>query len=168
MALKRQYHAALVMLREAVELCPEELWLDETPHNAFWRVAYHTLFYTHLYLLDRPEDFVPWAGHQAEVQHPDGMLEEADPKSDLPPSPTPYNRAQVLAYWELCDTMVDERIDAMDLDSAESGFYWYAMPKLEHQLVNLRHTQHHAAQLADRLRNTCGLGVSWSSNPRIA
>jgi len=33
--------------------------------------------------------------------------------------------------------------------------------KLEHQLVNLRHAQHHAAQLADRLRAAVDLGTRW-------
>ena len=34
------------------------------------------------------------------------------------------------------------------------------MSKLEHQLVNLRHIQHHAAQLADRLRSAAMSGSS--------
>ena len=50
-ALKSQYHAALSMLRQTIERCPEDLWLDETPENAFWHVAYHALFYGHLFLV---------------------------------------------------------------------------------------------------------------------
>jgi hypothetical protein len=54
-----------------------------------------------------------------------------------------------------------QEVDALDLDSPESGFSWYQVPELEHQLVNLRHMQHHTAQLADRLRSAAGVGVRW-------
>lgn len=48
--LKRQYHAGLQMLRQAVEPCPDGLWLSDEHPNQFWHVAYHVLHYTHLYL----------------------------------------------------------------------------------------------------------------------
>jgi hypothetical protein len=160
-ALKSQYHAALAMLRESIERCPEDLWLDHRPKNAFWQIAYHTLYFTHLYLQPRLEAFRPWEGHQGGVQHEDGIAGTADPASALPLIPGPYTKLQTLAYWSHVDTMVDGAVDRLDLSSRESGFYWYAMSKLEHQLVNLRHVQHHLAQLADRLRAADDVGIRW-------
>jgi hypothetical protein len=159
--LKSQYRAALAMLREAIEECPEELWYSEEPANSFWQVAYHALYFTHLYLQPTPEAFRPWAGHQSAVQHEDGIAGPADPESRLPLVPRPYSRGDVLDYWKFCEDMVEGAVDALDLESPESGFYWYPVPKLEHQLVNLRHLQHHTAQLADRLRAHSGFGVRW-------
>ena len=50
-ALKSQYHGALKTLEEVIEKCPEAMWNDPADGAArFWRVAYHTLFYTHFYL----------------------------------------------------------------------------------------------------------------------
>jgi hypothetical protein len=57
-ALKGQYHAALDMLRGAIEACPEEIWLGGVPPRSFWRLAYHTLFFTNLYLQVKEADFV--------------------------------------------------------------------------------------------------------------
>ena len=37
----------------------------------------------------------------------------------------------------------------------------YKLPKLEHQIVNIRHIEHHMAQLADRLRSSAGIGIQW-------
>ena len=71
----------------------------------------------------------------------------------------PYTQAQVLEYWEFCDRMVDDAVDGLDLDRAESGFSWYRMTKLEHQFVNIRHIQHHGAQLIDRVRSAADIGV---------
>jgi hypothetical protein len=36
------------------------------------------------------------------------------------------------------------------------------MRKLDHEILSIRHLQHHAGQLADRLRREAGIGVRWS------
>jgi hypothetical protein len=159
--LKSQYHAGLAMLRETVENCPDELWESEEYANRCWQVAYHVLYFTHLYLSPGEAAFRPWKHHQAHAQHPDGIPGPADPDSNLPLIPEPYTREQVLDYWRECDQMVDEAVDRLDLHRPESGFHWYRVSKLEHQLINLRHLQHHTAQLADRLRAAPGIGTHW-------
>ncbi len=161
-ALKRQYRATLAMLRDAVERCPDALWADPAPTNVFWQIAYHSLYFTHLYLQPDEAAFRPWAGHQADVQYDDGIAGPADPTSPFPLLPPAYTKVQVLAYTDHVDVCVDG-VDALDLGAATSGFSWYRMGKLEHQLVNLRHLQHHAGQLADRVRAATGAGVRWVS-----
>jgi hypothetical protein len=164
--LKSQYRAALAMLREAIERCPDDAWANGSDVNACWQIAYHTLFFTHLYLQPEEAAFRPWEGHQAAVQHPDGIAGRADPGSSLPLVPRPYTKAQVLAYWEFCDRIIDSAVDALDLDSPVSGFSWYKVSKLEHQIINVRHLQHHTAQLADRVRRTANVGVRWAGSRR--
>jgi hypothetical protein len=159
--LRSQYHAALAMLRESIERCPEELWYSDTRANSFWQIAYHTLFFAHMYLHPTEADFRPWEGHQSRVQHPDGIAGPADPDSSLPLVPNPYSQQEVLAYWSVCARMVDPAVEALDLQSGDSGFSWYRVSKLEHQIVNIRHIQHHAAQLADRLRSSADVGIRW-------
>lgn len=159
--LKKQYHSALAMLRDAVEQCPDDLWFDNRHASACWQVAYHVLFFTHLYLHRDDASFVPWAEHQHDVKYPSAMKGDYADDSQPRELPTPYTRAQVLDYWAVCDAMVDEAIDGCDLDAEACGFFWYSMGKLELQLVNIRHLQHHTAQLADRLRQQAGRGVKW-------
>jgi hypothetical protein len=95
------------------------------------------------------------------VQQQDGLSRPPDPASTLPVLPNPYTKAEVLAYWQTCDEFVDGAVDALDLVAPECGFWWYKVSKLEHQLINLRHAQHHAAQLADRLRAATDQHVKW-------
>ncbi len=159
--LKSQYHAALAMLRQAIELCPAEAWSSGEHVNAPWQVAYHTLFFAHLYIQPNEADFRAWEHHQAEVQYPDGIPGPADPDSPLPLAPDPYTKAQVSAYWTFCDQMVDDAVDAIDVLSPTSGFSWYKLSKLEHQIINIRHIQHGAAQIADRVRALANVGVDW-------
>jgi hypothetical protein len=160
--LKSQYHASLAMLRDAIARCPDDEWAATAHTNPCWRVAYHTLFYAHFYLGQDEASFTPWEGHQRHVQRLDGSLPPgSDPSEPPPPVPRPYTRDETLAYWSHCDEMVDAAIDHLDLDRADSGFPWYRMSKFEHQLVSLRHIQHHTAQLVDRLRRSHGLATRW-------
>src|SRR5262249_26979023 len=118
-------------------------------------------FFAHAYLSPDRESFRPWAEHQSGTQNDDGIAGEPDPDSTLPLIPRPYSREEALRYWGFLDGIVDSAVDALDLRRKDSGFPRYKMPKLEHQLVNLRHIQHHTAQLADRLRAACDVGVRW-------
>jgi hypothetical protein len=124
------------------------------------------LFFTHLYLAESPQSFRPWPEHQRGNQNEDAIVGEPDPKSSLPLGPDPYSRDQALRYWDFVDAMVDEAIDVMDLRRRDSGFHWYKIPKLEHQLVNIRHLSHHTAQLADRLRTAENVGIKWVGSRR--
>ncbi len=158
-AVKSQYHACLSMLRAAIRRCPEDLWTSRDGHaNPFWRIAYHTLFYTHLYLQANNRIFHPWEHHQRGIQHMERWRKTW----------RVYTKAEVLAYWRICVAMVDDAIDALDLNAPQSGFSWYKIPKMEHQIVNIRHIQYHEAQLGDRLRMATGAGVGWADARRSA
>lgn len=160
-ALKSQYHAALAMLRQAVELCPDSVWTAKDHRNAPWQIAYHTMFFAHLYACVDEHAFAPWTHHVADVQVPDGIPGPPDPESPLPLIADPYSREQVLEYCSWVDGWIDDAVDGMDILASKSGFSWYPIPKLDHQLVNIRHIQHGAAQLADRVRAAADLGVDW-------
>lgn len=164
--LKSQYHASLAMLHESIELCPDDLWTSKEFRNAFWQLAYHTLYFAHAYMGAGKDALVPWEHHHAENQNPDCIPGPPDPKSPLPWLPPAYTKQQVLAYWQFCDDHVNAFVDALDLFSPDCGFSRYPIPKLEHQMVNLRHIQHGAAQLADRLRLKLDIGVKWVGSCR--
>ena len=158
-ALKSQYHAALETLRLTMEKCPDALWNDPADGPApFWRVVYHALFYTHFYLQQDQASFIPWAQHREEADLL-GLVRGDNPR---PPKPcSPYTRDELLEYWRICDEMIDSGVDALDLSAPQCGFPWYNMPTLEHQILNIRHAQHHAAALATRLRRAAGISVEW-------
>ncbi len=156
--LKSQYHASLAMLRQAIERCPDEAW-DRGEHPcSVWQIAYHTLFFTHLYLQPDEKAFRPWEQHREEYQFLGAV---PWPPHGPPRIDPPYTKGEILDYWGVCDAMIDAGVDRLDLEAPTCGFPWYQMPKLEHQVVNIRHIQHHAAQLADRLRLSAGAGVDW-------
>jgi hypothetical protein len=144
------------MLKQTIEERPADLW-DGGPYPVpFWRVVYHTLYATHLYLQPTEQAFRPWRHHRDEYNDlpwPPGAGKKID---------DPYTKAQMLDYWRLCDAMVDDAVNGLDLDAPGSGFSWHkTMPKLEHQIHNIRHIQHHAAILSARLRLADGTDIRW-------
>jgi len=161
-ALKHQYHAALKTLRLVIERCPDELWDQREDERAapFWQVAYHTLFFTHFYLQQTRDKFKAWEKGRKGVESL-GRRRAADAPGESPDSDAAYTREEILEYWRFCDEAIDTGVDRLDLSAAQCGFPWYKMPTLEHQLVNIRHIQHHAAALAMQLRNATGVSIEW-------
>jgi len=162
-ALKSQYHAALAALKQAIDRCPDDLWTATGHASQFWQVAYHAIFYTHLYLQTDERSFKPQKSHRREYQ----FLENVPWPPHRPPElGEPYGKKQVLEYWHLCDRMIDAGVDKLDLDRGDCGFRWYKMPKLDHQIMNIRHIQAHAAQLEERVRSATGIGPEWVGGNR--
>ena len=103
-----------------------------------WHIAYHVLFYTHLYLQGSEQEFLPWAKHRKDYQ------------SFQPEIREPFTKEDILAYLDVCQQQVDEKARQLTLD-AESGFSWLPFGKLELQLYNIRHIQQHTGELMERL-----------------
>ncbi len=150
--IQSQYHAALTMLENSIKDCPNSLWDDDSYQNRYWQIAFHTLFYTHYYLSDFETDFEPWAKYRKDHQYlsPDSSTLVIES----------YGQQDVLEYLKFCRKQVGERIPITNLDSP-SGLEWLPTTKLELLLNNLRHIQHHAGQLIDRLRINAKISSEW-------
>jgi len=148
-ALKSQYRAALETVRDAIQQCPDPLWEEAGSMPPFWQIAYHAVFYGHFYMRQNQEAFHPWSRHRRSA-------------SSLDPDRGPaYTKAELLGYLADVLASVDATVDALDLATAESGFPWYRMPKLDHEILSIRHIMAHAGQL-DAILRTHGLaGVEW-------
>ncbi len=133
-----QYHAALEMLKQTIQHCPETHWHSRDAQTPFGQVAYHALFYTHLYLQDSQQTFTPWVGHRAEYLPSE------------PPSPALPDKTTVLEYLAFCEQEVMDKVAGTDLGTT-SGFHWLPFNKLELQLYSIRHIQQHVGELMERL-----------------
>jgi hypothetical protein len=146
-----QYLASLEMLKETINRCPDALWDDPADQAPTWRLAYHALFYTHLYLQPDGKDFKAWVKHREDAQR-------IDPKAKACQA---YTREEVLEYLAFCQQQVREIVPKLDFESANSGFGWLEMGKLELQIYNIRHTQQHTAELMERLGARAGIELPW-------
>jgi hypothetical protein len=153
-----QYGAALAMLRSAIESCPPEHWDSDAYQNRFWHLAYHVLFYTHLYLSPADEEFVPWEkGRENYNFLTDTIPWAPDEKIEITER---YTRQEILEYHQLVSQRVVGSVHGVPLEGP-SGFYWLPFDRFELHLYNLRHIQHHTGQLVERIRQETGNGVGW-------
>jgi hypothetical protein len=155
--IQSQYLAALEMMKQAVVKCPEALWNAPEDKNKFWHIVYHGLFYVHLYLQNGEKDFRPWENHRNEYQF---LGHTPWPPHDPPKLGDPYTREDMLAYVDFVREQVQERVPRLDLEAA-SGFEWLRFGKLELQFYNIRHLQHHVAELYERLGSRAGIDLDW-------
>src|SRR5258708_20854590 len=90
-AIRRQFHAAIDMLGNAIEACPESVWPGQG-RGAFWYLAFHVLFFLDLYLSSEDESrFRPPA--------PFGLSELAD--EVFVPGPV-YVNDELRGYLDRC------------------------------------------------------------------
>lgn len=155
--IKSQYGASLEMLKQAILKCPDSVWDNPADKNKFWHIAYHALFYIHLYLQPTESDFVPWANHRSDYQF---MGPLPWPPHKEPDIGDPYQKQEILEYLELCRQQVEQQVAALDLD-AEAGFDWLPFGKLELQFYSIRHLQHHTGELCERLWANEKIEVDW-------
>src|SRR5215510_11473417 len=163
--LWQQFGAAIDMLENAMHACPDDLWsnADEKPAwvkksvVGFWYVVYHTLFWLDFYLSESEQGFVPPAPF---------TLDELDPAGLLPERP--YTRDELQRYLDHGRKKCRAAIEALTDEKA------HAQRKLssgevcgaELILYNMRHVQHHAAQLNLLLRQTIDSAPAWVAKTR--
>jgi hypothetical protein len=154
---KEQYHAALAMLANCVERCPDAIWCSGTHPRTFWRIAFHTAYFAHLYLGQDVAAFQPWPACPERYSDLWGDVEPYE----LPSEIDALTREQALAYIAFVDALVGPTLDTLDFDAGESGFPWYpGMSKLSHEVLSLRHIQGHVGQLSELLMSH-GIDTKW-------
>jgi hypothetical protein len=142
----QQFGAAIDMLDNALQACPDRFWRDplwddpsERPEYAqFWYLAYHALFWLDFHLSGSAEGFAPPAPF---------TLDELDPAGLLPERA--YTKDELRAYLDHGRRKCRATIEAMTEEQARQpcGFPWGEISFAELLLYDMRHVQEHAAQL---------------------
>ena len=101
-AISNQFQAALAMLQNAIEICPDEYW-DTT--SEFWYIAYHTVFWTDYYLTIEHAQFQPPKPF---------TLSEFD-FSCIKPERI-YSKAEVMLYLHHCQQKAQQLISDLSLE----------------------------------------------------
>jgi hypothetical protein len=160
-ALWGQLGAAIAMVENALRACPEELLVDRSRRPELSYMAYHTLFYVDYFCDPAPAEFRPAAFDSF------GLAELLDEK-DAPPFERAYTKAELLGYLEGGREKCRSRIAALTDEEAarRADIDWLPLPVAEVLLYNLRHVQHHAAQLNLLLRQAIDEAPRWVARTR--
>ena len=156
--LWNQFGGALQMLENAVVACPAEIWGADKQPQAFWYLAYHTLFWTDYYLSETTEkEFQPPAPFTVDEFSDDGTLPERV-----------YSKEELLDYLAFVWAKSSTFINSLTPEKAQGRFVgeYKDFSLLELTIYNTRHVQHHAAQLNLLLRQRTDSTPGWASLPK--
>jgi len=151
-SLGQQFGAAIDMLENALRACPDALWDDRSRRPEFWYLVFHTLFFLDYYLSESAEGFVPPAPFS---------LDELDPAGVMPDHP--YSKDELQRYLEHGRRKCRSTIEALTEAKARERRRFVSVEGsvVELLLYNLRHVQHHAAQLNLLLRQATDSAPRW-------
>lgn len=157
-SLWQQFGASIQMLENAITLWPQEDWHT---HPQFFYNAYHCLVFLDYYLTNPPEGFtspLPFTLAQPGDNIPAEALDDVLPNRI-------YSKQELLDYVQYnrqkCHTLIanlteDSLAERWIEDPGGMNY-----PMLELLLYNMRHVQHHAAQLNMLLRNHLNNAPRW-------
>ncbi|MCH6199572.1 DinB family protein [Aquiflexum sp. LQ15W] len=168
--LWKNFGAAIDMLGDSISLCPDSLWQSE---KKFFYLSYHTLIFLDYYLTIPARDFKPFLPF---TLVPMESLPQ-DAVDDVIPNAA-YKREEMLDYL----STIREKCKKLILDSSEEKLKmkWIAKEEInlhglcpslvedysviEILFYNLRHVQHHVAQLNLILRQKINAAPDWVSH----
>ena len=146
----KQFGASIDMLENAIRSCPHDFW----DTKQFWYMAYHSLFYLDYYLTMDSAKFSPPSPF---------TLSEFD-SSGVVPDKT-YSQKKLLTYLQYgrtkCYNLISALTDEMAASRWVNEYKNYSV--FEILLYNMRHVQHHAAQLNLLLRQEINDAPKWVS-----
>jgi hypothetical protein len=151
-----QFGAAIDMLKNAITACPDELW-NEDPK--FCQLSHHTLFFLYYYLSDdNPKESAyvpPLPFTKSEFE-------------DVPPLVI-YNKEELLGYLGLGRQKLRQQLSGNTAEELLTKRFvndYKDLTLFEMLLYNMRHVQHHAAQLNLLLRQRGITPPNWVSRTK--
>lgn len=162
-----QFGAAIDMMEKAIRACPDEVWGDFSKKPewkkkdvvGFWYLVYHTLFFLDYYLSDKIEsekDFAPPVPF---------TLSEFDPEGVLPERV--YTKDELLTYLDHCRRKLRALMVGLTDAKAHQPTGFRDMSIAELSMYNMRHVQHHTAQLNLILRQEIDSAPDWVSKTKL-
>jgi hypothetical protein len=159
-SLWRQFGGSIDMLQNVISSCPDDFF---STHKRFYYIAYHSIIFLDYYLTIPPKDFSP----RLTFTIKEANESPAEAIDDLIPDRT-YSKQELLDYIQasrdkcrkIINSLTEETVHKRFTEEFETNAMDYSM--LEILLYNLRHTQHHAAQLNLLMRQDLNSHMEWA------
>jgi hypothetical protein len=159
-SLWKQFGASIDTLEETIKLCPDNLLMA---NSRFFYMTFHVLIFLDYYLTIPPSNFSPalpfTPGDGRDI--PENAIDDLIPDRH-------YSKKELLDYLrvsrekcrKLITSLTEEKIvSGRFVEEAETDAMNYSI--LEILLYNMRHVQHHAAQMNLLLRQEINDASGW-------
>ncbi len=161
-AIASQFEAAFLTLQKCIDDCPDESWNQPVANHPYSQSLFHGLFFGDLYLGANMESMKSQGFHQEHREFFEGYEELSHHEE-----PTRnYERSFLQQYLDFCRNKARTELAAETVDSLTQPVDspWHSFSRLEMHVYNIRHLQHHAAQLILRLRINHNPKIGWVRN----
>lgn len=146
-----QYKAAFSTLNRCMKSCSDEQWFTPVARLSYSQSVFHALFYADFYLHPTMDDSFREQDFHRENRDSFRDYEELlDKRQEYQ-----YERPFAEAYLAHCLAKLQEQFETATEEwmLEPSPFPWIKSTRSEVHIYNIRHIQHHAAQLILTLRN---------------
>jgi hypothetical protein len=156
--ITNQYQASLATAANCIEHCPYSHWNLPVARYPFSQSVFHTLFYADYYLETAAERVQVQLFHRENRE----LFADYEQLKDIEPTEV-YTREQLRTYRQFCQKKVIGSLEVETVESlaAPAQFPRKNFSRAELHVYNIRHIQHHAAQLILRLRLDTDVDVPW-------
>ena len=148
----QQFGAAIDALDGAIRACSDTVWLSGEKWFQPWYLAFHAIFWLDLYLSESDTDYQPPAPFtRGELEW--GVFPDR-----------PYTQQELLDWLGRCRQALTARLETIATEADLKRLCvlkWGEMEAGELLLYNLRHVQHHAAQINLLVRQAGGEPAPW-------
>ena len=153
--LANQYENAFTMLKGVIEETTDDTWsYTDDVKEAAWHIAYHVVYYANIYCSPSEEAVKRWK-RQSNDCHFLGAT-PWPPHERFVPKET-YSKADIVEFIDFVLGAIPEYLEGLEPEKP-CWPHWYKQNQFEFHLNNLRHIQHHTAQLIER---NGGTSVGW-------
>lgn len=153
-----QFEAVFCTLDSCIAQCPDSMWHEPIVRWRYCQVVFHALFFSDVYL---GRDLASLRGQPFHRDNT-AFFSDYEELEDRDPQAT-YEKPEIRQYLSHCRSKASDVIASETEDSlnAMAEFDWLNFSRAELHISNIRHIQHHAAQLGLRLRSNTGEGLRW-------
>ena len=156
-----QYEAAFLTLKNCLDACPIEIWNGPVVNHSFNQSLFHALFFADVYLGEHVDELEQQDFHRENVDTFAGYEEWEDRKPE-----NSYSKSFLNAYLEHDLEKMRRTVGSQGETELQSkvSFHWLDLTRAELHVYNIRHLQHHAAQLIMRLRLHTDVNIGWQKS----
>ncbi|MCG8404086.1 MAG: DinB family protein [Phycisphaerales bacterium] len=156
--IANQFDAVLCTLNTCIDQCPDSAWDGPVANHLFCQVVFHTLFCADYYL-GRNEESLRKQPFHRDNEHVFRDYEELEDRKPV----LLYDKPWIGTYLEFCRKKAAEAIasETAETLNARTGFERLTFTRAELYVYNIRHIQHHSAQLIMRLRLDDTADIPW-------
>ena len=148
-----QYNKTLDILSHVIKKYYTQLWDNESDYNfPAWQLAYHAVYFGNKYCASSEKDIIRWPG-QKEKLHLFIEKTKRGPEKG-------YSKEEILDFLEFFRSKIESYLEKFKPEE-DCWPHWYDENQLEFHINNIRHIQHHTAEMIERADRIKPFSYEW-------